>query len=388
MNNQTMTDDPFPYLADRRGSDSLKWHRCSGTGNLPMWVADMDFKCAEPILEALRGRVDHGVFGYAVPPAGIENVVMDWLNSRYGWAIEPDWIVWVPGLVSALHVCCRAFVGRRQNVLTFTPIYPPFMAAPVQSHRGLVKCPLIRRDGRYEMDMDLLAETVTEDTRLLLLCSPHNPVGRVWNRDELMQIAEFCLQRNIVLCSDEIHCDLILKPDLRHIPTATLSPEIAANTITLMSPAKTFNLPGLNCGFAVISNPQLRSTFKKAAYDTIPHVNALGYTACKAAFTQGGPWLEEVLAYLRTNHDILFNAINHEIEGLSMGPVDATYLAWVDTRALNLSEKPSTFFERAQVTVMNGQAFGESGFVRINFACSREHLLWAVDRIKEAVKQK
>ena len=385
MNQDRASNDGFPYHVDRRNTDSLKWSICQTDSELPMWVADMDFRCAEPIIEALHARVDHGVFGYAVPPAGIENAVMDWLSSRYGWEISPEWIVWVPGLVSALHVCCRAFADQQQKVLTFTPIYPPFMAAPIDSDCGLIKCPLVNECGCYRMDMDVLAECVTEDTGLMLLCSPHNPIGRVWGRDELLQVAQFCLERNITLCSDEIHCDLILEPDLKHCPTATLSAEVAANTITLMSPAKTFNLPGLNCGLAVISDPQLRSTFQKAAYDTIPHVNAMGYAACQAAFTQGRPWLDEVHAYLRTNRDILYDTINTEIDGLSMGPMSATYLAWIDVRGLNIPD-PGAFFKQAGLRVIDGSVFGEKGFVRVNFACSREHLLMAIDRIKEAVK--
>jgi cystathionine beta-lyase len=351
-----------------------------------MWVADMDFKCADPILEALHRRVDHGVFGYAVPTGGATEAVVGWLKSRYNWQVQPEWIVWVPGLVSAIYALCRGFVERDENVLTFSPIYPPFMTAPVQSRRKLLKCPLSFRNGRYMMDMDRLTQTVTADTRLLLLCSPHNPVGQVWGRDELRQIAEFCLERRIVLCSDEIHCDLILDTPLKHVPTATLSTEIAANTITLMSPAKTFNIPGLNCGFAIISEPHLRSTFIKAAYDAIPRINALGYVACEAALTQGTPWLEAVLAYLRTNRDILDRAINEEIDGLSMGHVEATYLAWIDARPLNVPDT-GAFFEQAGIRVINGAAFDLPGFVRINFACSREHLLLAIDRIKNSVKQ-
>jgi len=381
-----MSEDPFPYLVDRRGTNSMKWASYQDSDVLPMWVADMDFKCADPILDALRCRIDHGVLGYAAPTESTVQAVVNWLQTRYGWPIQSEWIVWVPGLVPAIYALCRGFVERDENVLTLTPIYPPFMAAPIHSRRQLVKCPLSHHNGRYTIDMDRLAQTVTADTKLMLLCSPHNPVGRVWNREELRQLAEFCLERNIVLCSDEIHCDLILEANLNHIPTATLSPQIAANTITLMSPGKTFNLPGLNCGFAIISNPQLRSIFKKAAYDATPHVNALGYVACEAAFTKGVPWLEEVLAYLRTNRDIFEHAINEEIDGLSMGHVEATCLAWIDAQQLNVPDA-GAFFERAGIAVVNGAAFDLPGFVRVNFACSREHLLLAIDRIKKAVKQ-
>ena len=189
-----------------------------------------------------------------------------------------------------------------------------------------------------------------------------------------------------MLCSDEIHCDLILDADTQHIPTATLSPEIAGNTVTLMSPAKTFNLPGLNCGFAIISDPALRRTFKNHTHPALPDVNALGYIACEAAFTQGGPWLEQVLDYLRQNRRILYDAVNTDIPGLSMGLPEATYLAWIDARKLNLPD-PGAFFERSGISTINGAAFGEPGFVRLNFACSRKDLLFAIERMKKAVKE-
>jgi cystathionine beta-lyase len=380
------TENDFPYLADRHGTNSLKWSRRANADTLPMWVADMDFRCAEPIIEALHQRVAHGVFGYAVPTEQDSSAVIQWLTSRYGWTIRGEWIVWVPGLVPALHSLCRAFAAENEQVLTLTPIYPPFMSVPVHANRTLLRCPLARKNGRYAMDMEQLAQTVTPDTRLLLLCSPHNPIGQVWTRDELQSIAAFCLQRNIVLCSDEIHCDLILDAGTRHLPTATLSPEIAGNTITLMSPAKTFNLPGLNCGFAIISDPSLRRTFKDHVHPALPDVNALGTIACEAAFTQGGRWLEQVLDYLRDNRRILYDAVNDDIPGLSMGLPEATYLAWIDTRKLNLPD-PGSFFEQAGVSVINGAVFGEPGFVRLNFACSREHLLLAIERIQKAVKE-
>ena len=271
----------FDACPDRTDTDSLKWSRYRGRDVLPMWVADMDCVCAEPILDALRRRVEHGVFGYAVARPADTDAVIDWLQNRHNWAIRREWLVWLPGLVPALNVACRAFADPDQDVATFTPIYPPFLSAPVFSDRRLLTCPLTRHSGHYTFDLDALAKTVTPQTRLLLLCSPHNPVGRLWTQDELLAVADFCLQRNIVLCSDEIHCDLVLDENRRHIPTATLSPEIADNTITLMSPAKTFNLPGLNCGFAVIASEQLRRRFVHAARGILPHVNAMGYTACR-----------------------------------------------------------------------------------------------------------
>lgn len=372
------------WTVDRADSDSLKWRRYHGTDILPMWVADMDVRSAEPIIEALHQRINHGVFGYGLPDDATVQAVVNWLQNRHNWQVHPDWIVWTPGLVTALNVVCRAFAQPHEAVFTWTPIYPPFLAAPGLSSRRQVTCPLTNTDGRYSIDVDTLESAVTPETRVMLLCNPHNPVGRVWDKELLRRLAVFCLEKNIVLCSDEIHCDLILDSALTHIPAATLGEEIAANTVTLMSPAKTFNLPGLGCGFAIIPDPKLRKAYKTAARDIVPHVNILGYTACRAAFTHGQRWLNDVLDHLRENQRILCDAINL-IDGLSMAPAEATYLAWIDIRKLNLPN-PIAFFQQAGVGLQNGLEFGQPGFVRLNFACSRENLLLGIERIKKAVE--
>ncbi len=373
------------WVRDNACPDSLKWSRYQGTDVLPMWVADMDVQCAEPILRALHERIDHGIFGYAVASKETTAAVIDWLKNRYGWHIQPEWIVWTPGLVPALNVICRAFATHDDQVLTFTPVYPPFLEAPRLSGRKLLTCPLKNLDGRYTIDFEKLQSCITDKTKVLLLCSPHNPVGRVWEKETLQQLAQLCLDRRIVLCSDEIHCDLVLDAALRHTPTASLSPEIAANTITLMSPAKTFNLPGLNCGFVIISDPGLRRTYKESAQAIVPHVNALGYTACRTAFTQGQDWLGHLLEDLRENHRILHEAINN-IDGLSMAPAEATFLAWIHVEQLNLSD-PAAFFRQAGIGIQDGTPFGQPGYIRLNFACCRENLLTAIERIKKAVDQ-
>ncbi len=374
-----------PLSVDRSSSDSLKWSRYKDSDILPMWVADMDFRSAEPIIEALQERVSHGVFGYGIAGDKTNKTVIEWLKNRHNWEVRPEWIVWTPGLVSTLNVICRAFAEPDQQVLTFTPVYPPFLSAPGLSGRLLLTCPLKNTNGIYTIDFETLESVVTEKTKVLLFCSPHNPVGRVWDKETLLKLAAFCLNRNILLCSDEIHCDLILDTSAKHTPTATLDQDIAANTITLMSPAKTFNLPGLNCGFAIISNAKLRKAYMDAARDIVPHVNVLGYAACRAAFTQGVDWLNNVLDYLRENLRILCHAIN-SIDGLSMAPVEATYLAWIDVQKLNLSD-PVAFFEKAGVGITNGAEFGQPGFVRLNFACSQKNLLLAIERIENAVNK-
>jgi cystathionine beta-lyase len=376
----------FNACPDRNDTASLKWSRYRGKDILPMWVADMDFVCAAPVLDALRRRNDHGVYRYALARPADYDAVIGWLQSRHNWNIRREWLVWLPGLVPALNVACRAFADPDEEVLTFTPVYPPFLTAPVLSDRRLLTCPLARDNGRYTFDLDALSKTVTPQTRLLLLCSPHNPVGRVWTHDELLAVADFCLKRGIVLCSDEIHCDLVLDTNCRHIPTATLSPEIAANTVTLMSPAKTFNLPGLNCGFAVIPDESLRRRFLRAAQGILPHVNIMGYTACRAAFNEAGQWQQELIVYLRDNHDCLCESIN-ALPGLKMSPAQATYLAWIDAAELNL-EHPAKWFEAAGVGVSGGKEFDGPGFVRLNFGCPRSTLKEALRRIKTALESR
>ncbi|MCE5187117.1 MAG: PatB family C-S lyase [Planctomycetaceae bacterium] len=373
-----------PWIADRRFTDSLKWGNYNKTGVLPMWVADMDFRSAEAIIEALRKRANEGVFGYARQSEQALEAVVGWLDKRHHWKINPEWVVWMPGVVSAIHVAARAFSGPQEGIFTFTPIYPPFLWSPQSSGRRTVTCPLQLTESGYQIDFDLFEETLTPDTKVLLLCSPHNPVGRVWTREELMRVAEICLRRKVLICSDEIHCDLLMGPNVRHIPTATLSQEIAEHTVTLMSAAKSFNLPGLNCGFAVISNPTLRRQFQEAAKGIVPHVNIFGYTATQAAYADGSAWFEEVLEYLRANQDLLYHAVNEEMQPLSMIKAEATYLAWIDCRGLE-QDNPRALFEKAGVGVMDGTAFGQKGFVRLNFACSREHLMTAVERMKKAI---
>ena len=373
----------FKSFPNRIDTDSLKWSRYRGKDILPMWVADMDFVAAGPIIEALERRVRHEVFGYAIARPADYEAVIHWVHQQHGWTIPKEWIVWLPGLVPALNVACRAFTEPGQEVLSVTPVYPPFLSGPVLSGRKIATCPLARENGRYRFDLEAMAQTVTPETRLMLLCSPHNPVGRVWTRTELEAVSQFCLERNIIICSDEIHCDLVLDENCQHIPTAMLSSEIAEQTITLMSPAKTFNLPGLNCGVAIIPNEGLRRSFMHAAQGILPHVNIMGYTACRAALTRCKDWHRELIATLRENSRYLYESIN-AMPGLSMGPVEATYLAWIDTRELK-TDNAVKWFEQAGVGVSDGADFDGAGFIRLNFGCPKSLLENAVGRIRTAL---
>lgn len=374
----------FDQLVDRRGTASLKWEKY-GPGVLPMWVADMDFPSPPAVIQAIIERAEHGVYGYTLPPAALADAVISWLDRRYGWQIEPAWLVWLPGLVCGLNVVCRAVGNANDAVLTLTPIYPPFLSAPQNQQRILQTCPMTIAEGKPCIDFSCLENTVTSKTKLFLFCNPHNPCGRVFNRQELELTAEFCLRHDVIICSDEVHCDLILDADKHHIPLASLDPEIARRTITLMAPSKTFNLPGLGLSFAVISDAELRRHFKRAMEGIVPWPNLFGYAAALAAYRNGERWLEELLAYLRGNRDLLIRRIS-AMPALSCFPPEATYLAWIDARSLPV-EDPHAFFLKAGVGLSDGVDFGAPRFLRMNFGCPRKLLEEALQSMAAALKE-
>jgi cystathionine beta-lyase len=373
----------FDTVIDRSGTGSEKWDKYKGRDIIPLWVADMDFRSPPAVLEALHERIEHGVFGYTHPLPSLVDAVLDHLDRDFAWQVRPEWLVWLPGLVCGLNVLCRAVGETGDEVLTFTPIYPPFMSAPVLSQRTTIKVPLKLDGGRWVTDLETLERAITPRTRLLLLCSPHNPVGRVWTRAELEQLAEVAERHDLVIGSDDIHAGLILDEGVRHLPIATLSPETSRRTITLLAPSKTYNIPGLGCSFAVISDPELRRSFIKAAGRIVPHVNLLGYTAAEAAYRHGEEWRQSLLSYLRGNRDLVEEAVCR-IPGLTTSHVEATYLAWIDVRASGI-ENPGRFFEEAGVGLSDGVDFDTPGFVRLNFACPRVLLQEALRRMEQAL---
>jgi cystathionine beta-lyase len=374
----------FDTGIDRRDSDSHKWRKYKDQDVIPMWVADMDFASPPAVLQALHQRVDHAIFGYAEPMPRLKEAVVEHLHQRHRWAISPEWIVWLPGLVTGLNVACRSVGRPGAGVLTTPPIYPPFFTAPRLAGKRLQTVPLVHGAARWELDLDGLGQAAKGGTSLFLLCNPHNPTGRVFTRQELEALAELCLNANLTICSDEIHCDLVLEPGCRHLPMASLSPEVARRTITLMAPSKTFNLPGLGCAYAVISDPKLRRRLLRAMAGIVPHVNILGYVAAQAAYEHGAPWLDALLAYLRNNRQLVYQAIG-QMEGLRMTPVEATYLAWIDARHGGL-EDPVRFFERNGVGLSDGALFGAPGFLRLNFGCPRSLLATALERMTHALR--
>lgn len=374
-----MSSFDFDRVIDRRGGDSLKWNRYAGRDVLPLWVADMDFAAPPPVLDTLQQRIAHGVLGYAKPWAGLVDATLAHLENHYAWSVDPASIVWLPGVVTGLSLACRAVDG---DVLTATPVYPPFLSVPGSSGRALTTASLALENGRWGWDFAALEAALTPNTRLLLLCHPHNPVGRVWDTDELARLAAFCQRHDLFVCSDEIHCDLILDEGRRHVPFALAHPELASRCITLMAPSKTYNIPGLACAFAVIDDARLRHRVNEAMRGIVADVNVLGLVGAEAAFRHGEAWRLEALAVLRRNRDLLASAIDR-MPGLSMTPVEATYLAWIDARDLGLAD-PSLFFEQAGVGLSNGADFGHPGWVRLNFGCPRSVLEQALERMQRA----
>ena len=379
-----MTHNSLNPAPDRQRTDSLKWRVCGNEDILPMWVADMDFESPECIQAALQSRLDHGVFGYSIALPRVNAAVVNWVRDHYQWQIKNEWIVWLPGLVSGLNTACRAFAGDRKAVATFTPVYPPFLEAPARSGSTIQSIPFQRqKNGSWAVDFNTFEKKVAgSDTRLLLLSHPHNPLSRVFSRSELETIADICLVNDVTVCSDEIHCDLILD-QTPHIPFATLNSDCLQNTVTLMSPGKTFNTAGLNCGFAIIPSPALRRRFNEAKQGFVPHPNLFGYAACEAAFTLGEPWRLELLRVLRRNRTIIETFIREELPMLNVSPIQATYLAWLDTRCLE-NNNTVKWFRQNGVLLSDGKDFDGPGFTRLNFGCPEPMLLEALRRVKSA----
>ena len=377
----------FDAPIDRAGGpfrDSTKWNKYAGRDVLPLWVADMDFAAPPPVIDALHRRVAHGVFGYGQPWTSLHEAVLAHLDGEYGWRADPAWIVWLPGLVTGLAVACRATGRAGDAVFTATPVYPPFLHVPGEAGRRCATTPLVRGEERWEWDF-AATEAELRDSRppLWLFCHPHNPVGRAWSDGELERVAALAEQHDLVVCSDEIHCDLLLEPAARHRPLASLGPEIARRTITLMAPSKTFNVPGLGCAFAVIPDPRLRRDFRTAMHGIVPHVNILGLVACEVALREGGAWRRELLAYLRGNAAAVSAWVARQ-PSLATTAVEATYLAWIDARRMAV-EQPARHFESHGVGLSDGADFAAPGYVRLNFGCRRELLDAALARMETAL---
>lgn len=377
----------FDTPVERNGTDSEKWAKYTGRDILPLWVADMDFAAPPAIIDALQSRIAHGVFGYNQPTLSQTQAVVDYLSRQFDYTIDPSWIVWLPGLVSGLNIACRAVGAASDAVFTATPIYPPFLSAPKNAGRPLVTVPLVQEQNRWVWDFDVVDATLKKiKTKLFLLCHPHNPTGRVWERNELQQIAQLAKKHDLIICSDEIHNGLILSPYHQHRLFASLDEDIAQRTITLMAPSKTFNIPGLGAAFALIANPQLKKQFTAAMAGIVPHTNLLGMAALEAAFTQCDTWHAALLDYLRNNAQRVERAIAN-IPGLAIHRIEATYLVWIDARELARQRSitnPAKYFENHGLGLSDGAAFGAPGFVRLNFGTQQTILEEALRRLHAA----
>ncbi len=376
----------FDQTIERRGTDSVKWGYYP-EDVLPLWVADMDFRSAEPVLQALRERVDHGVFGYTRPAPALKTAIQERLSRLYQWAVNEDEILMLPGVVTGLNVAIQAYSVPGESILAQPPVYFHFLRDPVHHRRVLIDPPLSRKHDTYEIDFDRFEKSIDNQTRVFILCNPHNPVGRVFSRGELEKLAEICVRHRVIICSDEIHCDLVY-PGYRHIPIATLSTEVSDRTVTLMAPSKTYNVAGLECGYAIIKNRDLRRIWQNASYGIVPGVSVMGQAAALAALSGGQEWLDQVLIYLQHSRDFVAEYIRQSMSAIRMCRTEATYLAWLDCSDTGIPGNLADFFLReARVGLNNGPDFGKGGegFVRLNFACARTTLADALTRMSAAL---
>lgn len=383
----------FDQPIDRTNTQSIKWdfnQEFFGNADLlPMWVADMDFETAPAVKEALKERVAKGHFGYTKESEAYYEGILQWMQQRHNWPIQKDWIHYVPGLIPALNFCVQAFTNPGDEVIVQPPVYKPFFTAVANNDRTVLKNPLTFNNGHYQMDLDALKQKITSRTKMLILCSPHNPVGRVWTKGELQEISQFCLDHNILLVSDEIHMDIVYTGH-QHTPVASLSEAIAQNTITLSSPGKTFNLQGFQTGYAIIPDSQLRQTFAQIMEQNGLFINnILSMKALESAYNQGAEWLDALLVYLENNLNFLDEYLQDHLPQIRMAKPQGTYLAWLDFRELGMEadELHDFLVHQAGIGLNSGTFFGEegAGFERLNFACPRPTLEKGLDLLKKAL---
>jgi cystathionine beta-lyase len=383
----------FDRLLDRRGTASLKCDFCELDYGLkdviPMWVADMDLPAPAPVMEAIRKRAEHPAYGYTLFPGSYWEAIVDWLKARHGWEVRREWLSGCPGVVPALNFCVRAFVRPGGKAVIQTPVYHPFFTAVEGNGRRLVRNPLRIEGGRYVMDLEGLEAVIDGETRIIVLCSPHNPVGRVWTREELERLGEICVRRDLIVVSDEIHSDLVFG-GRRHVPTMTVSPALADRTIALLSPSKTFNLAGLSTSVVVASNPDLLKAFEAEVRSVgLFGGNVFGIVALEAAYSHGAEWLDQLLPYLEGNMAFAAEFFRTKVPRIRFMVPEGTYLALLDCRALGLPQAAldDFFLRKAGVLFDRGTLFSPEleGFERMNLACPRPVLREALERITRAL---
>lgn len=373
----------FTTVIDRSGTGSLKYE-AFGPDVLPVWVADMDFRAPPCVLRALHKAVDHGVFGYSTARRELKEVILERLSVRHHWQVHEESLVFLPGLISALNLAARLLPDGAE-VLVPTPAYPPFLACAPHQRKTTIRVPMKRGATAWTLDLEALQAAVTPKTAMFILSNPHNPTGRSFTREELGQVAGFVERNDLILVSDEIHCDLVLSESAVHRSIAAEFPGIASRIITLLSPSKTFNLAGLGCGVAVVEDPDLRKRFTPFSDDLVPHVSQPGYVAMEAAYRDGEPWRQALIAQLRHNCRMVEEAVG-DCSGLFMIPPEATYLAWIDCRALGMDD-PAAYLLAHKLAAGSGRQFGMDGFIRINFACPPATLKEAMNRLSSMARK-
>lgn len=383
----------FDNIIDRKNTNCAKWdnlRKLYGRDDLiPLWVADMDFPAAKPITEALKSRASHDVYGYTFLSEDYYEAVTGWMNRRHNWNIEREWITYAPGVVPALSFCVKAFTEPGDKVIIQSPVYHPFYSVIEGNGREVVKNPLKFEEGKYYMDYEDLEKKIDSKTKLLFLCSPHNPVGRVWKKEELKKLADICMKNNILVVSDEIHFDIVYKGN-KHIVFGSLSKEVMDNSIILTAPSKTFNIAGLQVSNVIISNDELRRKFRLELEKChISSPNVFGEGALIAAYNESEDWLDNLLTYLEGNRDFFIDYINERIPILKAVKPEGTYLMWVDCSGLNMgSDELRDFFtNKCRVALNAGKMFGDEGesFMRFNIGCPRSLLKEALERIEKAI---
>ncbi|OAA31711.1 cystathionine beta-lyase [Kosmotoga arenicorallina S304] len=386
----------FDRIVDRRGTSSYKWDMLEeifGSDDLlPMWVADMDFRSPPALIEALTERAKHGVFGYTARNDGFYQSFIDWVKVRHDWDIKRKWIIASPGVVPSIAIAVQAFTKPGEKVLLQTPVYYPFFDVIKNNNRELAVNELRYSNGRYEMDFDSLEKEIDDKTKLLILCSPHNPVGRVWTKDELKTLGEICLRKGVIVLSDEIHSDIVYSGS-KHTPFAKISEELSEISITCMAPSKTFNIAGLETSLTIVPNSKLRKVFENRLYDQLfmRLGNIFGINATEMAYRHGKEWLDELLEYLERNRDYAVKYINENIPGIKPVKPEGTYLLWLDFRGLGMNDNEirNLLLHRAKVALGHGPIFGKGGegFQRLNFACPRTLLEKGLAKIEKAMRE-
>ena len=383
----------FDKIIDRTNNFSAKWSEMNknfGTNNLlPMWVADMDFLTAPCVMEALKDRLEQGIFGYTTRPSSYNESIVNWLDNRFSWKINQEWLMFSPAVITSISLLIQNLTQKNDKIMIQEPVYSPFHSIVESNERSLVISPLVKLDdGSYVMDYEDI-EAKIKDVKVFILCNPHNPVGRVWTREELTRLGEICLKHNVLVISDEIHSDIILK-NHRHTPFASISKEFRENTITCMAPTKTFNLAGLQSSFLVISNPYYYEVMDKAfSILDIKRNNAFSLVATEAAYNYGEDWLYELIKYIEDNVDFAIDYIKNHMPQLKVKKPEGTYLLWVDFSNLNVDKKDlkNALINKGRIALSDGSSFGigGDGYYRINLACPRSMVLEGLKRIEFAI---